>query len=248
MATPLGNTFVTDERTVVQDDVLRKGKMVESLVVEFDQAKYEEFLSSGSKSPKTRVCRRVSSGQPPEAQSEALSGAPAAHCAKFGSRADASQKARVTSDTSAAINRVAQNTRANASLKARVVPGTSTGAIDRVAQNARVSVSQETRVANTPGSTNQEVVGFSLPPRRNRNAERRQRRRARQHSVGTVGFLTGVGRSVRSDALPAPRPVREIRVWRPKRETPQVEPSEDQLAKRQSEASTASSSTRSARL
>ena len=51
MATPLGTTFVTDERTVVQDDVLRKGKMVESLVVEFDQAKYEEFLSSGSKSP-----------------------------------------------------------------------------------------------------------------------------------------------------------------------------------------------------
>ena len=50
MATPLGKvTFVTEERTMVQDDVLRKGKMVESLVVEFDQAKYEEFLSSGSR-------------------------------------------------------------------------------------------------------------------------------------------------------------------------------------------------------
>ena len=37
-------------------------KMVESLVVEFDQAKYEEFLSSGSKSPKARQYRKVSLG------------------------------------------------------------------------------------------------------------------------------------------------------------------------------------------
>ena len=210
MATTLGNTFVTDEHTVVQDDVLRKGKMVESLVIEFDQAKYEEFLSSGSKSPKTRVCRRVSSGQPPEAQSVALSDAAVTHCAASGSRVNASPKARVTSDASAAINRVAQNTRANASPKARVVPGTLIAAINRVAQNTRVSVSRETRVVNTPGSSNQEVVGFSLPLRRNRNAERRQRRRARQYSAGTVGFLTGVGRSVRFDALPAPRPVRAV--------------------------------------
>ena len=35
---------------MVQDDVAFMGKMVESLVVEFAQAKYEEFLSSGSKS------------------------------------------------------------------------------------------------------------------------------------------------------------------------------------------------------
>ena len=54
MATPLGTTFVTDEQVVAQGDVLYKGKTVESLVVEFDQAKYEEFLSSGSKSPKAR--------------------------------------------------------------------------------------------------------------------------------------------------------------------------------------------------
>ena len=52
MATPLGTTFVTDEKIVAQGDVLYKGKMVESLVVEFDQAKYEEFLSSSSKSPR----------------------------------------------------------------------------------------------------------------------------------------------------------------------------------------------------
>ena len=40
MATPLGTTFVTDEQVVAQGDVLYKGKTVESLVVEFDQAKY----------------------------------------------------------------------------------------------------------------------------------------------------------------------------------------------------------------
>ena len=194
MATPLGTAFVTDEQIVAQDDVLRKGKMVESLVVEFDQAKYEEFLSSGSKSPKTRVCRRVSTGQLPEAQSEALSGVVVARCVNREIRANASQKARVISGPVVAINRVAQNT--------------------------RVSVSQETRVVRIPGFADQDVVGFSPPPRRNRNAECRQRRRAQQLQVGTPGCLTEAGRGVQSDALPAPRPVREIRVWRPKRETP----------------------------
>ena len=55
MTTPLETTFVTDEQVVAQGDVIYKAKTVESLVVEFDQAKYEEFLSSGSKSPKARV-------------------------------------------------------------------------------------------------------------------------------------------------------------------------------------------------
>ena len=36
------------------------GKVVESLIVEFDQIKYEEFLSSGSKSPRARQYRKVS--------------------------------------------------------------------------------------------------------------------------------------------------------------------------------------------
>ena len=52
MVTPLGNTFVTDEQVVAQGDVLFKGKIVESLVVEFDQAKYEEFLSSALRAQK----------------------------------------------------------------------------------------------------------------------------------------------------------------------------------------------------
>jgi len=62
MATPLGTTYSTDKQVVAQGDVNFKGKTVESLVVEFDQAKYEEFLSSGSKSPKAaRQYCRVSS-------------------------------------------------------------------------------------------------------------------------------------------------------------------------------------------
>jgi len=55
MATSLGITFSTDKQVVAQGDVTFMGKTVESLVIEFDQAKYEEFLSSGFKSP--RVAR-----------------------------------------------------------------------------------------------------------------------------------------------------------------------------------------------
>ena len=51
--------------------------MVESLVVVFDQAKYEEFLSSGSKSPKARVYRKVSSGTCSRVRSEIPSDATA---------------------------------------------------------------------------------------------------------------------------------------------------------------------------
>jgi len=44
MATPLEISENTDEQVIVQGDVTFMEKMVESLVVEFDQAKYEEFL------------------------------------------------------------------------------------------------------------------------------------------------------------------------------------------------------------
>ena len=44
--------------------------MVESLIVELDQAKYEEFLSSGSKSPRARQYRKVSSGTRSQVRSE----------------------------------------------------------------------------------------------------------------------------------------------------------------------------------
>ena len=54
MATPLGITFSTDKQVMAQGDVTCIGRMVESLVMEFDHEKYEEFLSSGSKSPRAR--------------------------------------------------------------------------------------------------------------------------------------------------------------------------------------------------
>ena len=56
---------------MAQGDVSFKGKTVESLVVKFDQAKYEECLSSGSKSPKVaRQYHRVSSEIPSHVSSE----------------------------------------------------------------------------------------------------------------------------------------------------------------------------------
>jgi len=61
-ATPLGTTFSTDEQVVAQGDVTYTRKVVESLVMKFDQAKYEEFLSSSSKNSKARQYRKVSLG------------------------------------------------------------------------------------------------------------------------------------------------------------------------------------------
>jgi len=70
MATPLGNTFSTNENVVAQANVELLKKIVESLVVEFDQEKFEKFLSSGFTNPKTmwqyckvsyETCCRISS-------------------------------------------------------------------------------------------------------------------------------------------------------------------------------------------
>ena len=76
------------------------GKTVESLVVEFDQAKYEEFLSSGSKSLKARVYRKVSSGTCSQVCSEILPDAigekdVVANCIMRNAHANASQEARM---------------------------------------------------------------------------------------------------------------------------------------------------------
>jgi len=53
MTTPMETAFSIDENTVAQADVQLLERTVESLVVEFDQEKFEEFLSSGSAGPKT---------------------------------------------------------------------------------------------------------------------------------------------------------------------------------------------------
>ena len=56
-------SFSTDENAVAQADVQLLGRTVEPRVVEFDQGKFEEFLSLGSASSNTmRQYRKVSSG------------------------------------------------------------------------------------------------------------------------------------------------------------------------------------------
>ena len=52
MATPLGASFSTDKNPVAQADIKLHGRTVESLVVDFEQEKFEEFLSSGSATPR----------------------------------------------------------------------------------------------------------------------------------------------------------------------------------------------------
>ena len=69
--------------------------------MKFDQAKYEEFLSSGSKSPKARAYRRVSMGNCPEVRSEILSDA--------------------TAVKDVVANRIMRNARVNVSQEARTV-------------------------------------------------------------------------------------------------------------------------------
>jgi len=62
MATPLGNTFSTDEKAVVQAELKLLGSIVELLVVEFNQEKFEHLFSSGFVSSKsTQRYRKVSS-------------------------------------------------------------------------------------------------------------------------------------------------------------------------------------------
>jgi hypothetical protein len=61
MATTVGASICSDDMVVAQSDKIVAGTMVESLVIEFDQAKYEEYLSSNSSSPRSaRKCRQVS--------------------------------------------------------------------------------------------------------------------------------------------------------------------------------------------
>ena len=66
--------------------------MIKSLVVEFDQANYEEFLSSGSKSPRAQQYRKVSS----EIRSQVpLEASPNVVCAKNIMAGRITRKARV---------------------------------------------------------------------------------------------------------------------------------------------------------
>ena len=45
MVIPLGTSFFTDKEVVVQSDTNLAGTTIETLTIEFDQAKYEELLT-----------------------------------------------------------------------------------------------------------------------------------------------------------------------------------------------------------
>jgi len=73
MTTPLGTFFSTDEKAVAQVDLMLLGSTIESLMVEFDQEKFEELLSLVSISPKTRrQYRKVSTKTRSQVSSKTL--------------------------------------------------------------------------------------------------------------------------------------------------------------------------------
>jgi len=128
---------------MAQGDVTYMGKMVKSLVVEFDQAKYEEFLSSGSMSPRARQYHKVSLGTRSQIRSEIPSD--------------------VTDKKSAMANHITRNTCVNVSHETR-----------------EVSVADVQPVHAHPLPQFQVTGGSQQLVQRNRNAKRRQRRRAHQ--------------------------------------------------------------------
>ena len=72
MTTPLEGVFSTDEKVVAQADLKLLGSAVQSLVVKFNQEKFEQLLSSSSISPKsTQEYHKVSSETGSQVSSEA---------------------------------------------------------------------------------------------------------------------------------------------------------------------------------
>ena len=51
MATPLGNLFLNNKKTVIQCGDETLGFTTETLVIQFDQEKFEQLFSEGSSSP-----------------------------------------------------------------------------------------------------------------------------------------------------------------------------------------------------
>ena len=64
MATIIGEVIVSDDMIVAQSDEIAPGTTVESLVIEFDLAKYEEFVSSEGSSPASACKYRKASCDP----------------------------------------------------------------------------------------------------------------------------------------------------------------------------------------
>ena len=98
MATLLGKGFC-DEEVVAQSDVHLTGTIVETLMVEFDQAKFEKAISSGSLSPKAmRKIHKVSK----ETKSPTVAGTPK-KVLSFGQNSSNSPSAPGAGSTSAEL-------------------------------------------------------------------------------------------------------------------------------------------------
>ena len=68
MATTVGEVIFSDDMIVAQSDEIAPGTIIESLVISFDEAKYEEFVSSGGTSPASaRKYRKISCNPPARA-------------------------------------------------------------------------------------------------------------------------------------------------------------------------------------
>ena len=105
MATPLETFSSIDENVVVQADVQLLGKTIESLVTEFDQEKFEKFLSLGFASPKAmRHYHKVSSETRSRISSEIT---------PRGARATAHSASGVTSNEVLKTSHAARATRVN---------------------------------------------------------------------------------------------------------------------------------------
>ena len=80
LATPLGieSILVSEEVLVAQDDIRSLGKTVETLIAEFDQQAYEDYLSSGSEAtPRGRKCSTKEDRRAPSSPSHpAVIGSP----------------------------------------------------------------------------------------------------------------------------------------------------------------------------
>jgi len=83
MATPLGTFFFANEKIVSQWDDKTLQSTAETLVIQFDQEKFEQFLSEGSLSPiNVRKHKKISVAKSPLAvdQKKALDGMKKAIC------------------------------------------------------------------------------------------------------------------------------------------------------------------------
>ena len=70
MATPLGTLFSAADNQVSQCDDQTFGSIAETLVINFDQEKFEQLLTGGSKNPlRVRKHRKVSVASVPLATS-----------------------------------------------------------------------------------------------------------------------------------------------------------------------------------